>query len=53
LKGSYSGLQELYSRIWIDFPCELRHGVAFEEYLNSPHDTPENDLLTKIFIPIK
>jgi AraC-like DNA-binding protein/predicted transcriptional regulator YdeE len=53
LKGSYSGLQELYSRIWIDFPCELRHGVAFEEYLNSPHNMIEDDLLTKIFIPIK
>ncbi|GHV18079.1 AraC family transcriptional regulator [Bacteroidia bacterium] len=53
LKGSYSGLQELYNNISINFDYALRHGVAFEEYLNSPHDTKEEDLLTKIFIPIK
>jgi DNA gyrase inhibitor GyrI len=53
LKGSYSGLQELYNNICVNFEHTLRHGVAFEEYLNSPHDTEEKDLLTKIYIPIK
>jgi AraC-like DNA-binding protein/DNA gyrase inhibitor GyrI len=53
LKGSYSGLQELYNHISVNFAYTLRHGIAFEEYLNSPLDTPENNLLTKIFIPIK
>lgn len=53
LKGSYSGLQELYNRISVNFDYTLRYGLAFEEYLNSPHDTKEDDLLTKIFIPIK
>ena len=53
LKGSYSGLQELYNNISVNFNHTLRHGVAFEEYLNSPHDTKEEDLLTKIFIPIQ
>jgi DNA gyrase inhibitor GyrI/AraC-like DNA-binding protein len=53
LKGSYSGLQELYNNISVNFDYSLRHGMAFEEYLNSPHNTKEEDLLTKIFIPIQ
>lgn len=53
LKGSYSGLQELYNNISINFEHTLRHGLAFEEYLNNPQNTKEEDLLTKIFIPIK
>jgi DNA gyrase inhibitor GyrI len=53
LKGSYSGLQELYNNISINFEYNVRHGMAFEEYLNSPYDTKEEDLLTKIFIPIQ
>jgi AraC-like DNA-binding protein/DNA gyrase inhibitor GyrI len=53
LKGSYSGLQELYNHISLNFDYALRHGMAFEEYVNSPHSTPEEDLLTKVFIPIK
>jgi DNA gyrase inhibitor GyrI len=52
-KGSYDGLQEFYNRICLHPDYSLRHGMAFEEYLNSPHDTKEEDLLTKIFIPIK
>ena len=53
LKGSYSGLQELYNNISVNFEYALRHGIAFEEYLNSPQDTKVEELLTKIFIPIK
>ena len=53
LKGCYSGLQELYNNISVHFPYSIRHGMTFEEYLNSPCDTKEEDLLTKIFIPIK
>lgn len=53
LKGSYSGLQQLYNNISVNFEYILRHGIAFEEYLNSPHNTKEEDLITKIFIPIK
>ncbi|MDR3119360.1 MAG: AraC family transcriptional regulator [Mediterranea sp.] len=53
LKGSYSGLQELYNNISVNFDYSLRHGMAFEEYLNSPHNTKEEELLTKIFIPIQ
>jgi len=54
LKGSYSGLQELYNNISVNFEYTLRYGMAFEEYVNSPLDTTdEKDFLTKIFIPIK
>ena len=52
LKGSYSGLQELYDNISVNFNHTIRHGLAFEEYLNSPNNTKEDDLLTKIHIPI-
>lgn len=53
LKGSYSGLQELYNNISVDFEYTLRHGVAYEEYLNSPQNTIESELITKVYIPIK
>jgi len=52
-KGNYSGLQELYNNINVNFEYILRYGVAFEEYLNSPHHTKEEALLTKIFIPVE
>jgi DNA gyrase inhibitor GyrI/AraC-like DNA-binding protein len=53
LTGSYSGLQELYNNISVNFPYPLRRGMAFEEYLNCPRDTKEEDLLTKVFTPIR
>ncbi|MDR2962020.1 MAG: GyrI-like domain-containing protein [Bacteroidales bacterium] len=52
-KGSYAGLQALYNNISLNFAHTLRFGLAFEEYVNSRHDTKEEDLLTKIFIPIQ
>ena len=53
LKGSYSGLQEFYNCISVSFDYNLRHGIAFEEYLNSLYNTKEEDLVTKIYIPVK
>ena len=53
LKGSYSGLKDLYNNINVNFDFVLRHGIAFEEYLNNAYTTKEEDLLTKIFVPIK
>ena len=53
LKGSYSGLQELYNHISINFDYTIRHGLAFEEYLNSPQHSEAENLLTKIYIPVK
>ena len=52
-EGSYSGLQQFYNSISVNFAHTIRHGVAFEEYLNSPRNTKEEDLRTKIYIPIK
>lgn len=52
LKGSYSGLQELYNHISINFEYTIRHGLTFEVYLNSPQHSEEENLLTKIYIPI-
>ena len=52
LKGSYSGLQGIYSQIGVNFPYSMRHAITFEEYLNSPQSAKEKDLLTKIYIPI-
>lgn len=52
-RGSYSRLQYLYDEISVNFTCELRHGVSYEEYISDPAKTPEADLITKIFIPIK
>lgn len=48
LKGSCSGLQELYNHISVNFEYTIRHGMAFEEYINY---SKEN--ITKIYIPIK
>ena len=54
LKGSYSGLQELYNNISVNSDYSLRYGMAFEEYIKSPLNTKdEKDFLTKVFIPIK
>lgn len=53
LKGDYSGLQELYNRISVNFEHVLRHGVAFEKYLNNPHQPKEESFITEIYIPVK
>ncbi len=53
LTGSYSGLQDLYNRISLNFEYTLRHGLAFEEYINNPRNTTEKELITEIFIPVK
>lgn len=52
LKGGYSGLQDLYNNISINFDKTLRQGMAFEEYVTHPQKNNENTI-TKIFIPIK
>lgn len=53
LRGSYSGLQNMYDNIYRQTDFELRDSVSFEEYLTNPDNTREEDLLTKIYIPIK
>ncbi len=53
LQGSHLGLQELYNNICVNFDYSIRHGLAFEEYQNISLNTKEENLITKIFIPIK
>ena len=53
LRGSYSQLQDLYNTIILNLENKVRHGIAFEEYINNPQNTSENDLITKVYIPIK
>lgn len=56
LKGSYSGLQELYNLIFYSWlpnsNYRLRKGVMYEKYINNPDKTDEGDLLTKIYLPV-
>ena len=54
LRGSYSGLQEMYDRIYSHpLPTAFRDATSFEEYLNCESDTEEKDYVTRIYIPIE
>lgn len=56
VKGSYDLLQSAYDYIfgkWLSKgEHSLREEPAFEKYLNSPEEVPEDELLTEIWIPI-
>jgi effector-binding domain-containing protein len=54
-KGSYSQMEQVYGDIskWMDQNNYEPRGVSYEYYYNSPNEVPENELLTKIVIPIK
>lgn len=54
-KGSYSGMEKTYEGIfkWIKEEGYTPTGVYFEYYYNSPDEVPENELLTKIVIPVQ
>ena len=55
-KGSYSDLSEFYKTIYNQwFPYSMYHQkrpLTFEVYLNAPDETPVEELLTEIYIPI-
>jgi len=55
-KGSYSGLPELYKTIYDQWlPSSIYHQNqprTFEIYLNTPSETPIDELLTEIYISI-
>ena len=55
--GPYDKLGETYARLfgqWLPRSgCELRSGPCFEVYLNDPHSTDPEDLLTDIYVPLK
>jgi AraC family transcriptional regulator len=56
-KGPYSELGPAYQWLcgeWLmSSGRELADKPAFEEYLNTPMDTAQNELLTKIYMPLK
>ncbi|MDR0748749.1 MAG: AraC family transcriptional regulator [Tannerellaceae bacterium] len=52
LIGGYSGLQELYNNISVNFDYTLRHGMAFEEYISCSEENSKEQI-TKVYIPIK
>ena len=57
LKGSYSGLQDLYNAIcfnWLpDSGYHIRKGTMFEKYLNNPNKVDESEILTEVYMPVK
>lgn len=54
-KGPYSAMELVYNEIfkWMGEKGYQPIGVYYEYYYNSPGEVPENDLLTRIVIPIK
>jgi AraC family transcriptional regulator len=56
-RGPYSGFGETYARLcgqWLPAAGrEPRSAPALEIYCNSPQDTPPQDLLTEIYIPLE
>lgn len=55
-QGPYEGLDPIYSLILKDWlfksNYELREAPLFDQYLNTPDNTPPEELLTRICIPI-
>ncbi|MDE6450990.1 MAG: GyrI-like domain-containing protein, partial [Odoribacter sp.] len=54
-KGSYTLLDAFYDAILKNLPPNylLGEGFILERYLNSPTDTPADELLTEVWLPIK
>lgn len=55
-QGDYKNLPELYKSIrfmWLpQSRYVFRDSIIFEKYLNNPHNTEKNRLLTEVYIPI-
>jgi len=56
-KGDYKNLNFVYNQIFrnwiIKMDFNLREEPTFEHYINNKENTPTEDLLTEIYIPIK
>lgn len=54
-KGSYQTLEEAYCAVmeYIAQNSLEPVGIYYDYYLNDPSNTPEEDLLTKVVIPVK
>ena len=53
-RGSYKSIEETYKEInaWISMKGYTSIGIVRECYLNDPSEFPEDELLTKITIPV-
>ncbi|NLX25410.1 MAG: GyrI-like domain-containing protein [Lentisphaerae bacterium] len=55
--GSFNKLSETYAALcgrWAPANgCEIRSLPSYEVYLNAPDETPEDELLTDIYVPIE
>ena len=56
-KGPYDNLQAVYDTIYgkylPEMECTIRDEASAERYLNNPCDTPPEELLTEIYIPVE
>ncbi len=56
-RGSYDYLYQTWSlilRSWLpNSEYELREDLSFERYLTSPENTPKDEWLTEIYLPVK
>ncbi len=54
-KGPYQGLEHEYPKLmrWIVDNQAAPSGKYYEFYLNSPHEVPEAELITRMQIPLK
>lgn len=56
-KGSYDNLESTYAQLmgqWLpESGREFRESPSFEIYLNDPQETPPDELLTEIYLPLK
>jgi AraC-like DNA-binding protein/DNA gyrase inhibitor GyrI len=55
--GSYDRLIEFYHEVFIDIFRDKQHELnlalpLFEQYPNSPSDTPEEELITEVWVPV-
>lgn len=54
--GPYDGLADAYSRVqgdWMEHPRPLAQGPSIEVYINDPRQTPPDQLVTEICLPLE
>lgn len=54
-KGPYTEMEKPYNEmfVWMKDKGYEQTGVSYEVYYNSPGEVPEEELLTKIMLPVK
>ena len=54
-RGSYANLSQVYARLieWLEEESLVMAAPPYEKYLNSPHEVPEDQLLTEVCFPVR